>query len=112
MSTLLRGMALALLLSTPAQAATIVVDTTAQDLNANGTACSLRAAIIAANRGAARAGCAAGSAGVVNTIRLQAGATYTLTEPDPIEGGMSDRASWYGANGLPPIKSRIVIEGR
>jgi hypothetical protein len=100
-----------LLVAGSAQAATINVGTTALDTSANEPACSLRAAIIAANRGAPRGGCPAGIPGGPNTIVLQTGATYTLTEPDLPEAGFTDRASWYGPNALPPIKSNIVIEG-
>ena len=102
---------LVLLVSGPAQAATIEVGTTAEDSTATGAGCSLRAAIISANRSTARGGCTTGSApGVPNTIRLAPGATYTLTQPDTPDGQV-DRGSWYGPNGLPPITSTLVIEG-
>ena len=103
--------AASLLVSGPARAATITVTTTAEDVSANDPGCSLREAIIAANRGTAKAGCPAGDAGTPNTIVLQAGATYTLTQPDGFEIFRKDRGPWYGPNGLPPIASSIVIEG-
>jgi len=103
--------AASLLVSGPAQAATITVTTTAEDVSANDPGCSLREAIIAANRGTAKAGCPAGDAGTPDTIVLQAGATYTLTQPDGLEIFRKDRGPWYGPNGLPPIASSIVIEG-
>ena len=94
-----------------ASGAMITVTTTAEDPLASSPACSLREAIIAANRHTAVGGCAAGDAGGENTIVLQPGATYVLTRPDQPQAGFTDRASWYGPNGLPPIASRIVIEG-
>ena len=103
--------AASLLVSGPARAATITVTTTAEDVSANDPGCSLREAIIAANRGAPQAGCPAGDAGTPDTIVLQAGATYTLTTPDGAELFRTDRGPWYGPNGLPPIASSIVIEG-
>lgn len=99
------------LCSAVAGAATITVTTTAEDPAANDPGCSLREAIIAANRGAPRGGCRAGDAGVQNTIVLRSGATYTFTQPDQPEPGEKDRASWFGPNGLPPIASSIVIDG-
>ena len=54
---------------------TIVVNTTADQTS--GSACSLRAAIIAANTDAAVAGCAAGVENNTNTIQIPAG-TYDL----------------------------------
>ena len=103
--------AASLLVSGPARAATITATTTAEDVSANDPGCSLREAIIAANRGTAKAGCPAGDAGTPDTIVLQAGATYTLTKPDGVEIFRADRGPWYGPNGLPPIASSIVIEG-
>ena len=78
---LLPVLALALLLSlaTPpgtAHAATITVNTTADELNSNGN-CSLREAIHAANTNAAVDACSAGSGGT-DIITLPAG-TYALT---------------------------------
>jgi len=102
---------LGLSIAAPASAATIRVTTTAEDTSASDPGCSLREAIIAANRATTRGGCPAGSAGAVNTIVLQSGATYVLTQADQPEAGHMDRASWYGPNGLPPIASSIVIEG-
>src|SRR5579884_4187372 len=95
----------------PAGAATIRVTTTSEDPAADNPGCSLREAIIAANRDARRGGCPAGNAGVQNTIVLQPQATYTLTQPDQPETGAFDRGSWYGPNGLPPIASSILIAG-
>jgi CSLREA domain-containing protein len=92
-------------------AATIRVTTTAEDPLANSTDCSLREAIISANRHVPVGGCPAGDAAGEDSIVLQAGATYELTQPDMPQIGFTDRASWYGPNGLPPIASRILIEG-
>ncbi len=92
-------------------AATIDVTTTGEDPFASSTGCSLREAVISANRALVVGGCPAGDAGVENTIVLQAGATYTLMQPDAPQFSFMDRASWYGPNGLPPIASRITIEG-
>ncbi len=94
-----------------ARAATITVTTTADDPTGDALACSLTEAIIAANRAAARGGCPAGTPAGSNTIVLQAGATYTLTEPDQPEAGQVDRGSWYGPDGLPAIASTITIDG-
>src|SRR4051812_28949313 len=91
--------------------ATITVTTTAEDPAAAETGCSLREAIIAANRASPRGGCTAGDAGATNTIILQTGAVYALSQPDQPEAARRDRASWYGPNGLPPIASTIVIDG-
>jgi CSLREA domain-containing protein len=95
----------------PGRAATIKVTTTDEDPLANSAGCSLREAIISANRHTSLGGCPAGDAGGENTIVLQAGADYVLTQPDMPEPGHTDRASWYGPNGLPPIASRIAIDG-
>src|SRR5439155_6818244 len=103
--------AASLLVSGPARAATITVTTTAEDVSANDPGCSLREAIIAANRGTAKAGCPAGDAGTPDTIVLQAGATYTLTKRDDVDLFRSDRGQCYGPNGLPPIASSIGLEG-
>jgi CSLREA domain-containing protein len=103
--------AAALSLAGTASAATIQVTTTAEDLAANDPGCSLREAIIAANRDAPQGGCPAGDAGAQNTIVLAPGATYTLTAPDPAELADSDRGAWFGPNALPPIASSILIEG-
>lgn len=71
------GLALALLIfTTPtARAATITVNTTADEVNNDGD-CSLREAIIAANENRAVSGCPAGSG--ADTIRLPAG-NYVLS---------------------------------
>jgi CSLREA domain-containing protein len=60
-----------------AQAATIIVNTTVDSLAPPAGACSLRAAIVAANTNTAVGGCPAGSATVTDTIVLPCG-TYTL----------------------------------
>jgi CSLREA domain-containing protein len=93
-----------------ARAATITVTTTSEDVSASNAGCSLREAIIAANRGVAEGGCPAGAPSL-NTIVLQHGATYTLTQPDQPQAGFTDRGPWYGPDGLPPIASSIVIDG-
>lgn len=86
------------------QAATITVDTlsgAAQDP----AACTLRAAITAANENAStNAGaCTAGSgADTIVFAPALAGQTITLTQQDNF---------WYGPNGLPPIYSDITIDG-
>jgi CSLREA domain-containing protein len=67
----------ALLISAPASAATLTVNTTADQAGAGG-ACSLREAITAANTNRSFGGCPAGSSS--DTIVLAAG-TYTLTIP-------------------------------
>lgn len=68
------------LIALPAQAATITVDTTADELDGgapNGS-CSLREAIVNINDGAqTNTDCPAGTAG--DTIQLTAGQTYTIT---------------------------------
>jgi CSLREA domain-containing protein len=68
-------LAVSFALTPAAQAATIAVNTTADEYN-TGTACSLREAIQAANDDAPFGGCSAGSG--ADTIELPAG-TYTLT---------------------------------
>ncbi len=68
----------------PALAATITVNTTADDTTNNGN-CSLREAVIAANTDAARDACRAGSG--ADTITLPAG-TYALS----IAGNLEDNA--------------------
>lgn len=90
-----------------AGAATITVTTTSEDPDTTSTACSLRAAIIAANTDASRGGCPAGDPGIMDTIVLRRSATYALTLRDHSD----DAGSWYGPNGLPPITSSILIEG-
>ena len=92
------------------RAATITVTTTNEDVSASDPGCSLREAIIAANRTSPEGGCPAGGPGA-NTIVLQAAATYVLTQPDQPQTGFVDRGSWYGPNALPPIATSIVIEG-
>ena len=89
-------------LSSPAWAATIVVDETADDnpLVDNGS-CSLREAIIAANTDAAVDSCIAGDAGA-DTITLPAG-TYTLS----IGGTGEDLA----ATGDLDINTDLTING-
>jgi len=67
---------IALIPQTPVYAATIIVDTTDDELNAD-TDCSLREAIEAANTNAAVSGCDPGSAVVVDVIQVPAG-VYTL----------------------------------
>jgi CSLREA domain-containing protein len=65
------------------RAASITVDTTADELNGNGD-CSLREAIQAANTDSAVSGCTAGSG--ADSITLPAG-TYLLTRTGPGEDG-------------------------
>lgn len=81
-----------------AHAATITVDTTAldQDANNNGN-CSLIEAIYAANLDAKEDGCPAGSG--ADTIVLTAGATYTATD------------AINGTTALPLVSTAITIEG-
>ena len=71
----------ALLWSRPVFAATITVNTTADELNSDGD-CSLREAVRAANLNMAVDACTAGQAapGVIDTITIPAG-TYTLASP-------------------------------
>src|SRR3989344_1698657 len=68
---------LILLLSQPAFAANITVNTTADELNSDGD-CSLREAVQSANTDTAVDGCTAGSG--TDTIIVPAG-TYTLSIP-------------------------------
>jgi hypothetical protein len=83
-----------------ATAATITVTTNNPNAVADGQ-CSLIEAIINANNDAAtHADCGAGSG--TDTIVLPANATVTLTN-------VSDNT--YGPTGLPPVTSRITIEG-
>lgn len=84
----------------PAQAATIAVTTTADELNADGD-CSLREAIVAANTDAAVDACPAGSG--ADTINLASGATYALT--------ISVADASLGATGLPTVTSDITLQG-
>ena len=74
---LIAGLCAATLLSVerPARAATITVDTTADDTTINGN-CTVREAVIAANTNAAVDGCSAGSG--ADIIMVPAG-TYVLT---------------------------------
>ena len=79
-------LAVVLLLIAPAMssAATITVDSTADDLELGATGnCTLREAVIAANTDAAVDGCAAGSG--PDLITIPAG-TFTLTIPRPADG--------------------------
>ncbi|MDX6637428.1 MAG: hypothetical protein QOJ01_939 [Solirubrobacterales bacterium] len=66
----------------PALAATIKVNTTADEYG-SGTACSLREAISAAESDAAFGGCTAGSG--PDTIQLQGGKTYIRELPGPAD---------------------------
>lgn len=86
-----------------ARAATIIVDSTADDLalGATGT-CTLREAVIAANTDAAVDTCAAGNG--ADLIHISAG-TYTLTIPRPADG--SDTP----AVGDLDITSDVTLEG-
>ena len=70
----------AVLAAVPAKAATITVNTTPDELNADGD-CSLREAVRAANTNAAVDQCTAGSDTETDTIVVPAG-TYTLTIND------------------------------
>lgn len=91
-------------LSSHTQAATITVDTLS-GASQDPAACTLRAAITAANENAStNAGaCTAGSgADTIVFAPALAGQTITLTQQDNF---------WYGPNGLPPIYSDITIDG-
>lgn len=89
-----------------ARAATINVNSTAQQGAGTAALCTLGAAIEAANQDAPVDGCAAGDPDNVatDTIILPAG-TYTLTVADSI-GSLGD------AIGLPQVTSNIVVEGQ
>src|SRR5262245_14278903 len=73
--------ALAALAAVPAQATTILVDSTADDTATNGN-CTLREAVLAANLNLIRDACPAGSPGA-DTILLQFDGTYLLTLSGP-----------------------------
>ncbi len=94
-----------LLFSVPGSAATIVVDSSFDDLDQapNGN-CTLREALVAANGNAAVDGCAAGEPGpgVTDVILVPAG-IYTLT----IAGGDEDQAQ----SGDLDITDSVSIEG-
>lgn len=70
------------------------------DGGTGGRDCTLRDAITAANDDSPAGGCPAGSG--ADTIVLEAGATYSLTEVDN---------NTLGPNGLPVIASEITMEG-
>ena len=96
----------AVLVPTASHAATIVVDTTADEDNADAT-CSLREAVIAAANDAVHGGCVAGDGS--DTIVLPAG-TFVLTSPltvgaDTVIGGSGPSTS------LRPGASPIEVEG-
>lgn len=93
--------ALAFGLAPAAHAATITVNSTAQEVPfvTNGN-CTLGEAIVAANTDAAVDGCTAGAG--ADIIMLPAG-TYTLT--------LVDNTGAFGPNGLPVISSDITILG-
>lgn len=97
-----------LLAASPGRAATITVDAVADEINADGD-CSLREAVLAANTNAAQDGCAAGSAGSLDTIVLEAGAEYGLTKAG------ADDAALVGdldiANGAAAQDLRIEVAG-
>ena len=85
-----------------AQATTIIVNTTVDSLTLPAGACSLRAAILAANTNTAVGGCLAGSATVTDTIILPCG-TYTLS----IAGANEDA----NATGDLDIAGDLIITG-
>ncbi len=92
--------------SSPAWAAAITVNTTADEQNTDGD-CSLREAITAANTDAAVDGCVAGSG--ADTIDLPSG-TYTLSSQLPnitstvtIDGGSSNPTTIDGGNAVQPF---------
>ncbi|MFN8603362.1 MAG: CSLREA domain-containing protein [Candidatus Binatia bacterium] len=101
--------ALALLIAaSPVGAATITVDSTADELDSSGD-CSLREAIRAANTNTAQDGCAAGSSGSLDTIVLANGAVYGLTKAgadDAAQVGDLDIANDTAAQDL-----RIEVAG-
>ncbi len=68
--------------------------------------CTLRAAITAANTDSAVGGCPAGDG--EDTVALDNGATYTLSE---VDNAREDESGFSFANGLPVITSRITLEG-
>jgi CSLREA domain-containing protein len=92
--------ALSLTLST-AQAATITVNTTVDEVNADGD-CSLREAIIAANNNLATDACPAGSPTTTDTIILPAG-IYNLT--------LAGRTENNAQTGDLDLKSSLIISG-
>jgi hypothetical protein len=81
-----------------ATGAVITVTSTAG--TTGGPDCTIRDAITAAKNDSATGGCPAGSG--VDTVVLQTGATYTLTQVDNVSSG---------SNGLPTITSDLIIEG-
>jgi hypothetical protein len=81
----------------------IVVDTT-DPSDVDDADCSIIEAMIAANQNhAAYHGCTISGPPGDDTIRLQAGAVYTLT---------AVQNTTEGANGLPPVTSTVTIEGQ
>jgi CSLREA domain-containing protein len=72
------GASMMILLASPAWAAAITVNTTANELNSDGD-CSLREAVEAANTNAAVDGCAAGSGSELDTIEFAVGRGQTIT---------------------------------
>jgi hypothetical protein len=87
-----------------AEAGSIQVTTTNNEFQhpGPGAGCSLSEAIHSANSGSNVGGYTGASVGT-NTISLAPGATYNLATVDNAQ---------FGRNGLPPITSTIVIEGR
>jgi hypothetical protein len=85
-------------LSTPAGATSIVLTSTADDVES--TACTLRAAVMATNSQAVVGGCPAGSGD--DTITLAPGAIYILTAV----GDTTD-----GPSGLPSISGALTLDG-
>lgn len=70
------------LVAAEVRATTITVNTTADEVNADGD-CSLREAILAANTNAAVDACSVGQSAATDVIALTPGATYDLTLPAP-----------------------------
>lgn len=79
-------------MSAPTGGTTIVVNST----------CTPALAIAAANAGVPTSACTFTAGGPPYTIQLESGKTYTYSIPDNF---------WYGPNALPPIATRIVIQG-
>ena len=97
-SHILLGAAVIFGIAAKAAGTEIVVNT--RDGGTGGPSCTLRDAITAENQDKVTGGCVAGTG--ADTIVLEAGATYVLTEVD------NDTA---GPNGLPVIASEIQIDG-
>jgi hypothetical protein len=102
--TLVAGGLVAPPLTPPVAAATIAVTSTSMGVFDNDGLCTLIEAILSARldvaSGPGAGECPAGAG--VDTITLQAGATYTLTQPQNFADG---------PNGLPLITSEMIILG-